>query len=310
MIKDIPTHLEFEKLGLQCISKAFEMLYEVGNRYAEIVEENVITEEVTEEIFWNHNNITVRTSLIVLFQGIEYLMKGKVTEQSALLLIENNRTDWPSLPDKKDKNFDEMQTISGENLLSVFCAITPIQINLGDFVKQFEELRLKRNKLVHSTGVETLNYKYVVEKILFFLSEFYSKDRWVGLFREMFTSEPTFGYWDADVEGAYFYRVLNFVEASLTKGQINKFLNYDIKARRYLCPECTYWLNKHEFNGTKPKWGFLKPNTPDSTIIDCLICGKEYNIERKDCKCKLCKGNVINSDTIEDLCLSCYNEEE
>jgi len=305
MIKNIPTYDQFENLGLQCICKSFEMLYSIGARIEEYSEEEIIAEEVTEDDYWMHNSITVSTSLIVLYQGIEYLMKSRITAKSALLLIEKNRTDWPTLPDKKDSDFDELQTISGENLLSVFCAILPSSFQIKNFVDDYKELRIRRNKLVHSTGVKDLEYKYVVVKILRFLSHFYTPTKWIEIFREMFMSDPTFGYWDKDVESAYFYRMLNFVEYSVSTAELKKYLPYNIKSRRYCCPECTYWLNKHLSNPLQPKWSFLNPNKPSSIKIECLICGNTYDVERKDCVDTECKGNVIYDEV---LCLTCYKE--
>lgn len=308
MIKNIPKGEEFERLGLECITKAFEMIYKVGYDYSELSNDGVISEEVTEEAYWEHNAITVRTSFIVFYQGLEYLMKMKISQKSSLLLIDNNKADWPTLPAKKDKNFDELITISGENLLNVFCAIVNSDFELEDFVLRFEKLRLKRNKLVHSTGVKDLDYKLIVKEILFFLSKFYVKDKWIELFREMFVSHPTFGYWDWDIEGAHYYQILNFVESTLTKGELNKYLPFDIKSRRYFCPTCTYWLNKEFDVIPSPKWTFLTPNSPESTMIKCLVCNKEHEIERQECETAGCKGNVTSNENYENQCLTCSHE--
>jgi len=229
-------------------------------------------------------------------------MKAKITDQSAFLLIENNKTDWPTLPGRQDRDFDELQTISGENLISVFCALVPTSFDIEGFVSEFKDLRIKRNKLVHSTGVSDLEHQYVISKILSFLSHFYSPTKWIDIFREKFTSDPTFGYWDADVESAYFYGILDFIEKSTTKGELNNYLPYDIKSRRYCCPECTYWLNKHANADPEPRWTFLTPNEPTSTKVECLICGVKYDVQREDCKNEPCKGNVIYDG---DLCLTC-----
>lgn len=308
MITNIPTFKEFEELGIECISKAFEMLYAIGDRYTELSEDLQLENEVTHEDYWQYNNITVRTSLIVLFQGVEYLMKMEVAKESAFLLIDSNRTDWPTLPQNKNKNYDELHTISGENLLSVFCAVVEDKSKLSDFVSKFENLRLKRNRLVHSTGIKNLEHEYVINQTLYFLSSFYKKDKWISLFRQMFISEPTFGFWEYEVEEADFYRILNFVEKTLTKGELNKYLPFDIKSRRYLCPNCTYWLNKHCHDEIMPRWSFLKPNAPDSKVIECLICAKEYNIDRTNCKMKDCKGNVVCSQGRNlNQCLTCFN---
>ena len=305
MIKNIPQDIEFEQLALDCITKSFEMLYSIGWDYKNL------TTDVNEEEYWKHNDITVRTSLIVLFQGVEYLMKMKITEKSALLLIENNRSDWSTIPGKRDKNFDELITISGENLLSVFCAITNDNFKLDEFAPKFEELRKKRNKLVHSTGVNGLDYKYIIKEILFILSIFYFDEKWIELLREKFVSEPTFGHWDSDVELASYHQTLDFVKHSLTKSEINKYIPYDIKSRRYFCPYCTYWLTKEE--EPEVKWGFLTPNTADSTKIHCLVCDKEHDVSRDQCQPEdpedECKGNVLSNEYIDKQCLTCYSQE-
>jgi hypothetical protein len=302
MIKNIPKDIEFEQLALDCITKSFEMLYRIDFDY-----KNLGT-DVKEEDYWKHNDITVRTSLIVLFQGVEYLMKMKITEKSALLLIENNRTDWPTIPDKRDKNFDELITISGENLLSVFCAITDENFKLAEFAPRFEELRKKRNKLVHSTGVNGLDYKYIIKEILFILSIFYFNEKWIELLREKIVSEPTFGHWDTDEELASYHQTLDFVEHSLNKAEINKYIPYNINSRRYFCPYCTYWLSKEE--EAEAKWAFLNPNTADSKKIHCLVCDKEHDVTRDQCQPEdECKGNVLSNEYIDKQCLTCYSQE-
>ena len=196
MINNIPKAIEFERLGVQCIAKSFDMLFELGNKYSELAKNETLKNEITEVDFWNHHNIAVRTSLIVLFQGIEYLMKMEVTKESALLLIEINKVDWPSLPQKKDKDFDQLPTISGESLLSVFCALPNNKIDLKEFEKNYEELRINRNKLVHSTGVSGIEHPFLIKKVLFFMSAFYEPSDWIDLFRENYTLNPGFGYWD------------------------------------------------------------------------------------------------------------------
>ncbi|MCM4157271.1 hypothetical protein [Gramella sp. AN32] len=307
MIKDLPTPQEFEKLGLDCIYKSFEMLYKVSNAYSEASEDEIIKDDVPEKDYWNYNDITVRTSLIVLFQGVEYLMKKEVTEKSPLLLLENNKSDWPTLPDRKDKNFDELITISGENLLGVFCAVESENFDLESYVKKFEDLRIRRNKLVHSTGFNDLNYKSIVKDIIFFTSAFYHNTYWLDFFRSRFKSEPMFGYWDWDIEEAYFFTLLNFIKKSLSKKELNDYLPIDYRGRKFLCPNCTYWLTKNDDVESVPKWSFLNPNSPEAEKIECMICNGQYDIERADCENEECRGNVISKE--EGYCLTCFSQQ-
>jgi len=306
MIINIPEKGSYEYLGIECLTKSFEMLFTIGDTFNELSEYNsVVGEEVSKDEIWDYHQITVRASLILLYQGVEYLMKSEISNQSPLLLIENNKKEWPTLPSKKDKDFDEMQTISGENLLSVFCAISDKKFKLNEFVKLFEDLRIRRNKLVHGLGEKVLDHIYILEKVLEFFTIFYEKEKWIEFLSRMFVNEPTFGYSDWEAEVALFHRVLDFAERELGKGKLNKFLKVNLKARRYYCPECNTALNKMD-TGQDSKWTFLTPNRPDSTKVRCLVCRKTYNVVRK--ACTDCSGNVLNSDIIENMCLSCLDE--
>uniref|UniRef100_UPI00289A2707 hypothetical protein n=2 Tax=Sphingobacterium TaxID=28453 RepID=UPI00289A2707 len=171
-------------------------------------------------------------------------------------------------------------------------------------ISKYKELRIMRNKLVHSTGIDNLEYKYIIGKILNIISYFYNPIKWIELFKDMSTSDPTFGFWDMDLESAYFYQILDFIEESVPKGVLKSYLPYDINSRRYSCPECSYWLSRHLSIDINPKWSFLSPNKPTSNKIECLICRREYKVQRKICSNKNCKGNVISEN---EVCLTCYN---
>jgi len=70
------------------------------------------------------------------------------------------------------------------------------KIDLKEFEKNYEELRINRNKLVHSTGVSGIEHPFLIKKVLFFMSAFYEPSDWIDLFRENYTLNPGFGYWD------------------------------------------------------------------------------------------------------------------
>jgi hypothetical protein len=63
------------------------------------------------------------TSLILVYQAMESLMKARVCVISPLMLLDMKRTDWPTMPDSGDKDFNELFTIGGESLQRTFFAI-------------------------------------------------------------------------------------------------------------------------------------------------------------------------------------------
>ena len=280
----LPTREQFFSLGSQCLIQAFEMIFKVYSDFKDITELNeVIDEEITEEKIWVYNHITVRSALILLYQGVEYLMKGRVTGESVFLLLEQPKTDWPSLPKRKSRKFDEMQTISGGNLLSVFCTVDNEISDIYEFVERFKKLRVNRNKLVHGAGRNDKGHDYIIKEIMFYHNNFFSKGEWVNEFREFVSSEPTFGYWDYDAEEAMFYKKLNFIERTIGKKALNNYLEINTLARRYFCPSCTYHLNGNIDREDMPKWAFLKPNKPNSKNLLCITCSQEFQVGREDC---------------------------
>ena len=91
MIKNLPTHTDFENVSKQCLTQSFNLLYKVYENYSEY-DDDIIREEVSLEQIWEHNLGTIRTSLILLHQGIETYMKSAICKTTPLLLIEKTRT--------------------------------------------------------------------------------------------------------------------------------------------------------------------------------------------------------------------------
>lgn len=308
MITEIPLAQDFEKLGVECICKSLHMLFDISKEISRAADD--VSDEHFPNDMWDYNHITMRTSLIILYQGVEYLMKSKVAEKSALLLIENKRTNWPSLDNISNKTFNELQTISGENLLPVFCAVLEASFDSKKFITNFQELRSIRNKMVHSISNSNLNKNYIIESILQFFDFFYGNLKWKNYLQEMFYKSPLFSVYDEDLEVASFYEVLNFIEKTIGKGKLNNYFSMDIKSRRYHCPSCSYAFYKHGDFDSVSKWAFLNPNDPNSTKLECVVCNKIHNIVRRDCSEDSCRGNVICEEFNSDnKCLTCLSED-
>ena len=308
MIKNIPNHSDFEKIGIQCLCKAFEIIFQVGDRYLEKQDYiPKLEEDISITEFWESHIISINTSLILSFQGLESLMKMEVSKESPLLLIENSKEDWPTTPNKRNKDFNELNSISGEKLLNVFFSVNKNEKINKDFVNFYTEFRILRNKMIHGVGNDNINPKTSLFNILKSFEYFKGNYSWIYYIKEFFINEPIFGIDDYSYEFSKFYRVLNFTEFVLGKATLNKFIEINIKARRYFCPNCTTELKKYEI-AEKSKWSFLVPNTSDSTKLSCLICSKEYEVKRKNCEMEDCKGNVISNDS-GNICLTCFDEE-
>lgn len=307
MIINQPKYKDFEILGIQCLCQSFDMLFKIKENLNEYFEDEIISEEVKEDSVWKYNKGAIMTSFILLHQGTEALMKSEIAKQSSLLLIENNKADWPTLPESKDKDFDEFQTISGDKLLKTYCAIVDSTKVNKAFVSLFEEIRIIRNKFVHSVPNKVVNYSFIIGKILDSFTFFFGIDKWVDILKKVYVENPLFGYYDYEAEESLFMKRLDFAKESIGIGKLNKHFSIDLKSRTYYCPRCNSELFGDFSSEVDSKWSFLYPNSGTSTRIKCLVCQKEYEVKRIKCQQDSCKGNVIiNSKGYDELCLTCF----
>lgn len=307
MIKNLPSYKDFEDVSQQCLTQALNLLFKVYNDYNNYDE--VVKEEVTIEEIWSHNSGTMRTSLILLHQGVETFMKSVVCKTSPLLLIEKNRMDWPTLPSRVDKDFDSLYTISGEALLTTFCAVDSNILINKELIQYVEDIRQKRNRAIHGANEVSLTATELFENILKAFTYFFGKDTWFLASKNFNFKNPLFGYFDLEYEDAIIYEYLDMALALLGKRKLNKYLNVNILGRGYFCPECKRTIEK-EGDYLNSKWAFLEPNKPDSTFIHCVNCNAEFNVIRRDCKEDSCGGNVLHSYDGELTCLTCFNYQE
>jgi hypothetical protein len=306
MITNTPTKSEFEKIAIENLTQAFNLLFQVYDNYIDIDNKSVM-EEVPIEDIWQHHHGTLRTTLILLHQAIEGLMKSIICETSPLLLIDKPRKDWPSLPLSDDKDFDSLYTIGGEALLTTFCAVPTTIVRDNELINFIEEIRQKRNQAIHGTNIKGISAKYVIENVLKTFTIWFGEDAWHLELKQDLLENPLFGYFDFDYESAISYRFLDFVLFLIGKSALAKHLSVDIKRRSYFCPECKHGI-EHDFGTLKSKWAFLNPNGPTSTKLSCTNCHQTFDVIRQKCNIDRCKGNVLFDDpdfTGGFLCLTC-----
>jgi hypothetical protein len=296
MIKNLPTFEDYRNVAFECLIQAYKSICKVDN---EELEEGIDRGDI-----WNYNEIVLKTSVILTHQALEALLKSKISEKTPLLLLEQKREFWKTLPDSEDSDFADLYTISGQELLRTFFATVNPEDYSKDVVNHFEEVRIIRNKLVHGIGASKLSPEQVLIMILNTFTLLCGKDSFWKALQDKFYDHP------AQLEGepkfvfdeAEQYVHLEYLEAILGKGELNKHFSVDFKARRYLCPDCTgkagvLVAEDGEVNQyPKFRYTFLKPNEPTSTNVCCLVCGQDFEVERVDCNKDGCKGNIIFID--------------
>ncbi|MEO6175665.1 MAG: hypothetical protein ABIP27_10995 [Flavobacterium circumlabens] len=310
MIKDIPNSIEYQNVGTECLLQAYDNICNV---------DNALSPETPREKIWNYNQIVLRTSLVLIHQGIEGLLKSEICKKSSLLLIDRKRSDWKTLPNSGDESFSDFNTIGGDDLLKTFYACINLKDIHDDFPTHYEDIRIKRNKIVHGLGTENLNPEYVLKLILNSFTYLLGKDSFWDSVLNKFYEHPGFEHEDSHVEwqDSNQYMRMEYLNAFLGKGELKKHFSVNITAREYLCPFCIEKAEEITEEGIiRPdsKWAFLSPNEPNSTDMSCIICRTDFGVIRENCIKEDCKGNVkylLEDDEDEETwaCLTCWNEE-
>lgn len=110
MIVNIYSCDYFKKIAVECLLQAYKMIY-VTDKEVDILSQNNIyypdssPQEFQENylLLWTHNQAILRNAVILIQQSHESLMKAEIAHVSPLLLLDNKRTDWPTLYRHNDK---------------------------------------------------------------------------------------------------------------------------------------------------------------------------------------------------------------
>lgn len=308
MIVNVPTRDDFKRIAIECLLQAYNLIYEADKEVDVMSQDNVYYPDTSPQEFqenysllWKHKQPVLRNAVILIQQSHESLMKAEIANVSPLLLLENKRTDWPTLHRHKDKDFNTFYTIGAESLLYTYNAVLTKPAS-EELIKFAEEVRILRNKIIHSVFNEPLYPRYIVGLILYTFTLFLGRDSWWESIRENLFTNPFYGKIDKPFEEANLIEHLEDAERYFGRKELSNHFNQNLSNRGYYCPDCKISLERED-GEIHSKWAYLKPNTPTSRTIKCVCCLSEIEVSRTDCLSEDCRGNVL----YEDICLTCLN---
>jgi hypothetical protein len=319
MIKDIPSSDDFIASGEDFLNMAWEKIFDLLKDYAIIKTFSEIDsgEECNEEIdneYWEKVQRHLSTSLALIQQGNEFILKGKIAKKSPFLILSD---DWDSTLGKdKDISFSKLKTIEASNLIKVYNAeINPPLEN--KFQEVFDKLRDKRNTVIHSVPNNIEESKDLLLNILEISQHLIGKYSWIKTRKSFLENEPNItmvkrgdNVKEANILITIATEINHVIKKLLGPKDVKMYFDIDKKQRWYICPYCykafEVFSNFGEDFGEIPKLAQLKPKKPGSNTLYCLVCDKTSEVKRDDCNCEGCRGNVISDSGI---CLTCGNLE-
>lgn len=298
-VTNIPTEEDFYASGKELLDFSWDVVARLLTDIDEAEYFGVDPEEISDN-YWAAAKRRLTTSLSITQQGVEFILKGKISAISPFLLIADTPAKWPSPYEGKPINFSAFRTVDAQDLIRVLDTFssTPIPDN---FVEQFHQLREKRNHIMHSVDKRlTVDVAEVIDSLLFVHKTLFPDESWVSVRLHFLDQAP-----DSEL-GAYEFsrnRVCwetELVIKLLSPSKVKKYFGIDKKQRRYLCPECRWKANRDA--GFDHKLGVLKPKGPTATQLYCPVCDSTHTVIREDCDDPECPGNVLSE---EGECLTC-----
>jgi len=232
MILDLPKAEDYFKAGCECLLQAYKNIYDVDNGY-----ENM---GIAKNELWEYNKIVLNTSLILVHQGVELMIKGIVCHESPLLLIDQKRREWKTLPNQKDVKFSNLYSISGEDLISTLYALENKVQNSVDFISHCRNVRELRNEIIHGPGKVDLTPENIVILVLKSFTFLEAKNAFWEFLLTRITEHPAFFnsdiIWETELVSEL--KHLDYLENLIGINELNNHFELDLKGRRYYCPYC------------------------------------------------------------------------
>lgn len=303
MISNLPTAEDFYKTGKELLSLSWDMVAKLLVNLDEAEYYGVDADEVSYE-YWNLAKRQLTTALAITQQGVEFLVKGRISEISPFLLISESPMKWPSPYEKDAIDFSKFRTIDAQDLIRVHDTFSDIQFD-DRFADKFNELREKRNVIMHSLS-ESLDVQVgeMIDSLLYMYNSFFPNESWAKLRKESLELSPNSELGSTDYISNEVCRELSIIFKLLPPASIKSYFNVNKKNRAYFCPDCYYEAN-HDAEDFEYKLARLVVAEPNCTEVYCPVCDTEYDVSRKDCteKNEGCLGNVISD--VYGICLTC-----
>lgn len=294
MIVDFPASKDFHSIANEWLIQSFQIIYD----YSEELE--YLGDWKDED--WHFHKGKLSTALVLIHQSVEAKLKGEICGISPYFLLDIKPQEWPTLPNSRDRNFNELFTIGSEALLRVYLGLCKHKGDTKELVTLFEKVRVTRNKIVHGLHKDYLEPRYLLDLQFQAAREVFGLDFWTFL-KEEERRHPLYRELrDDDLISALYYK-LNFVERYLGSKRLKLFLS--VSGRSYKCPRCTRRAQDWDYGSV-----YLAPNTPEARVANCIICDYKFDIQRRRCESGNCRGNVIwaSEESETEICLSCLDE--
>jgi len=304
VIANIPTPDDFYTTGKELLAFSWNIVAELLVNLDEAEYYGVDSSEISEE-YWSLSQRQLATALAIMQQGVEFLIKGRICETSPFLLISDSPSKWPSPYNGNSIEFSKFRTIDAQDLIRVHDTFASKCFD-DNFTSLFNELREKRNTIMHSINISLdVQFGEIIDALLYMHKTLFPNECWAAVRRESLQRSPNTELGSNDYISNEVCRELSIIIKLLPPAKVKEYFKVDKKRRAYICPECHYEAN-HDADDFNYKLAQLTSNSNDCTNLYCPVCNKKHEVSRLDCSKEYdpeCPGNVISD--VYNICLTC-----
>jgi hypothetical protein len=304
MITDIPAPDDFFCSGWRFLDYGWSQAVELLRLDIPEDEDHPNSSDIEDSELARHNLIT---SLALVQQGIELLLKGCIAEVSPYLLITQPQQ-WPGKCDKSDTSFSQFRTIDAQDLIKVYDTVRENRLS-ENFKGRVDELRKHRNMAFHGINKSTtVKASEILIAVFEAVENLNAGKRWLEIHKNFLENTPMSGFTDID----YYVKaqmmqemkiIVNLKE--LQPEDVERYTGFRVKEKSYKCPWCGRVARKY---GGEPK--FVQERVDKDGItksLYCFCCCENVETIKADCQSPDCDSTFLDEDGV---CLICDHENE
>ena len=276
MIKNIPDPKDFYQASLNYMNISWGMAFEIYKNSKEVLEDDGDIEEYREAQRYQLN-----TALMLLSQSIELFLKYKICQINPFLFVHLKN-------EGVNCDFSELQSVDAKDLLNLHDQVQPV--SLGSRLKKtFEEIRKKRNKIMHSSGIDIHHEEEILIQIIK-LSDLLFNKTWLSLRIE---AHGNAYFSDSYVNTYDMISEFSLLKEHLTIGDFKIYSGFLPKDFVLKC-----WYCNHHMDYTLEEFTCFRKSP---LTYECIICNESGKLKRSNCTS--CKIKSISSK--DGYCLNC-----
>ena len=308
MILEIPSGDEYERSSVSLLNLSWNTAATLTRNLEAVNLREWDDDARTQAQYWERVQVDLGNAYTLVEQAQEFGLKGLIAEVSPYLLIRADVRDWPRQCDRRNVDFSEFYTVDANDLIKLHDTVAPSRLDPA-FVRLFNEVRRKRNAIVHGVRKSAeLRPKDIFKHVLETFHFLHPSKSWFHQRLSYHCDDPLSLAYSEDLSRDLIIEEFSWLTKLLGRKECRDHLNFNKGQRAYLCPECSSETSEKRNLAYTAQ---LQPNDPESTLVRCSICLEEKKVIRQRCPSPACKGNVIAGDYYTNepaQCLSCGNE--